>query len=170
VNTVLNLLSEGADLRDLSVKFTKRKWADGKRGESGFFPVTMYGKIGEIAGGMKIGDIYGPLQTPDGYSVFELLDVKEEPAELKDFESVKDEFVKKLKAEKIKKTLIKKTVELADKYGVKINEQALKELKVNNLQMLVYKYFGFGGRMLAFPLTPNFTEWKAPWKDRSLLP
>jgi len=170
VNKVLSELSEGADLRDLALKFSKRKWANGKNGESGFFPVTMYGKIGEIAGGMKIGDIYGPLKTPDGYSVFELLGVKEVSAEPKDFENVKDEFVKKLKAEKIKSALIRKTVELADKYGVKINEQALDALKVNNLQMLVYKYFGFGGRMLAFPLTPEFTEWKAPWKDRSLLP
>ncbi len=170
INKVFSELSAGKELRPLAIKYTKRKWVKENNGEFGFFPVSLYGDIGRIASGMKIGEIYGPLETPDGYSIFQLIGVKEDEVEHKDFDNVKDEFIKKLKAEKIRKELINKTVELANKFGVKINEEALKALRVENLQMLVYKYFGFGGRMLAFPLTPEFTEWVVPWKNASQLP
>lgn len=170
VNKVLNELSKGKDLRELALKYTKRAWVKENNGEFGFFPVNKYGEIGRIAGTMSLGDIYGPLETPDGYSLFQLISVKEDTLEHKDFDNVKDEFVKKLKAEKIRKEIIEKTVKLANKYGVKINEDALRRLKLKNLEMLVYKYFGFGGRMLAFPITPEFTEWVKPWKENTVLP
>lgn len=170
VNFVLNELTKGKSLRELAMKYTKREWVKKNNGEFGFFPVTSYGEIGRIAGTLNIGDIYGPLKTPDGYSIFKLIAVKEDSIKHKDFENVKEELVRKLKAEKIRNKLIKQTVELANKFGVSVDEDKLKSLKLNNLQMLVYKYFGFGGRMLAVPITGKFTDWVKPWKNKTVLP
>jgi hypothetical protein len=121
---------------------------------------------------MKIGEVYGPLKTKNGYSIFKLIGIKK--AKLKyasSFNNVKNEIMKQLKAKMVKNTLIKKTVEFAEKYGVTVNQNLLKSLKVKNLQMLVYKYMGFGGRILAFPLTPSFSIWAKKWKkNQQILP
>ncbi len=165
VEKVLKALSRGADLHDLAVKYTKRKWTIKNRGEFGYFPVTMYGKIGATAAGMKVGDIAGPIKVLGGYSIFKLLGVRKNKTNLKgEFKDLKDEIVKKLKEEKANKILINKTVELANKYGVYVNNGLLKSIKLRNYQMLVYRYFGFGGRILAFPLTPHFYAWAKYWE------
>ncbi len=172
VEKVLNQLAKGADLHDLAVKYTKRKWTIKNRGEFGYFPVTMYGKIGATAARMKVGDIAGPIKVYGGYSIFKLLGVRKNKSKLQgDFKNLKDEIVKKLKEEKINKILINKTVELANKYGVYVNRSLFKSIKLKNFQMLVYRYFGFGGRMLAFPLSPDFHQWVKYWeKGKQNLP
>jgi len=172
VDKILNALSKGADLHALAVKYTKRKWTIKNRGEFGYFPVTMYGKIGATAAHMKVGDIAGPIKVLGGYSIFKLLGVKNNSTRLKgEFKNLKEEIVNKLKEEKVEKILIKKTVELANKYGVYVNRDLLNSLKLKNYQMLVYRYFGFGGRLLAFPLTPHFHQWAKYWmKSKQKLP
>lgn len=172
VKKVLDGLAKGESLRKLAKLYTIRKWTKPKGGEFGFFPVTMYGEIGRVADKMKIGEIYGPLKTKNGYSIFKLIGIKK--AKLKyasSFNDVKNEITKQLKAKMVKNILIKKTVEFAEKYGVTVNQNLLKSLKVKNLQMLVYKYMGFGGRILAFPLTPSFSVWAKKWKkNQQILP
>jgi len=67
--------------------------------------------------------------------------------------------------------MIDNTVKLANKYGVKVNEKLLYNMDVVDYNMLVYRYMGFGGRMLAVPLTPTFIEWVEPWqRSQSELP
>jgi len=60
--------------------------------------------------------------------------------------------------------MIDNTVNLAHKYGVKVNENLLYNLPVTNYNMMVYRYMGFGGRLLAVPLTPTFIEWVEKWQ------
>ncbi len=172
VEKVLNALQKGADLHDLAMKYTKRTWTKKYRGEFGFFPTSLYGKIGEQAAKMKIGEIAGPIKTRDGYSIFKLLAVKKSKSPLSgDFKDIKDEIIRRLKSERAEKELIKATVKFARRYGVKVNNQLLKNIKVKNYEMLVYKYFGFGGRLLAFPLTPNFYDWRYYWESvKGVLP
>ncbi|MBU0559438.1 MAG: hypothetical protein KKG93_07660, partial [Bacteroidetes bacterium] len=137
-------------------------------GEFGFFPTTAYGELGRIAGELEIGEIFGPLELDDGYSIFKVIDKKDEAESIpKPFEELKDEIKRKLKAEKLSQKMIDKTVELANKYGVQVDELLLKQIKVTNLTMLVYKYMGFGGRILAVPLTNQFIEWVDDWKEGS---
>ena len=61
--------------------------------------------------------------------------------------------------------MIENTVKLANKYGVKVNENILYNMNVTNYNMMVYRYMGFGGRLLAVPLTPKFIEWVEPWQS-----
>jgi len=172
VNEVLKELDKGTNIRELAEIHTKRVWTKEKGGEFGYFPVTMYGDIGKIAGEMKIGEIYGPLKTDDGYSIFKLIGKRKPKVKIpKAFNDIKDEIKSELRYKKVKDKLESKTAELANKYGISINNRLLNSIKVNNLNMLVYRYMGFGGRILAFPITPPFYEWYQKWKSgKQILP
>lgn len=166
VEMILNEIDNGADFKRLAAEYTEREWTKMNGGEFGFFPVTMYGDIGRIAADMEIGEVYGPLKVDEGWSIFKLIDKKKEVVSTdKPFEAVKDELRKKLSLDNYNKTIVEKTVKMANEYGVKINEEVLSDIEVTNMNMLVYRYFGFGGRLLAVPLNKPFTSWFKPWKE-----
>ena len=170
MHTVLDKLKEGIDFRELALKYTIREEAKINNGELGFFPVYEYGEIGRIAGGMEMDDLYGPLKVPKGYSLFKLIDKRKEESEFTaDFDKVKDNIKMELKYQKFSKVIIDKTIELANKYSVEINQELLESLEVTNTTAVFYRYLGFGGRIYAVPMTiPNY-EWVKPWLEQETL-
>jgi len=172
VETVLKELEKGTDIRELARKYSKREWTKKSGGEFGFFQTTSYGEIGRIAGELKIGEVYGPLKVEEGYSIFKLIDKKESVHKIsKEYDELKDELLRELKAEKISSKMINNTVRLANKYNITVDSNQLYKVPVTNYNMLVYRYMGFGGKILAVPLTPVFIEWVKEWeKSKSSLP
>ena len=159
-------LKKGADFGELASLHTKRLWTRSKGGEFGFFPSTMYGEIGTIASKMKIGEIYGPLKTPNGYSLFKLIGKKEKNEKpVKPFDEMRSELTKELLGKKRSEFFINYTVKLANKFGVSINQNYLSSIQINDFNMYVYRYMGFGGRISAVPVTLPFVEWYKPWID-----
>jgi parvulin-like peptidyl-prolyl isomerase len=160
IEYVLNQLEKGEDFKILAAKFTKRDWTKNQNGEFGFFPVTMFGEIGRIADNMKIGDIYGPIKVEEGYSIFQLIDIKEtEDSIVHSFAEVKDRMANSLFYEKMNDILIRKTIELANKYKIGIDEGALNSLDVLKIKMFTQRLMGFGGRISAVPFTSPWYEW-----------
>ncbi len=165
---MLNKLRHGANFRKLASIYTKRKWTKSKGGEFGYFPSTLYGKIGKIAATLKIDKIYGPLKTPNGYSIFKLIGKKEEKLPSQPpFGKVKAKLKRELYKKKESKFLISYTVKLANKYGVHINEKLFNNISVKDLNMYVYRYMGFGGRIASVPIALPFVEWYQPWREKS---
>jgi len=170
IESVLSDLERGADFRKLAALHTKRVWTKNQGGEFGFFPVTMYGEIGRIASQMNIGEIYGPIKLPEGYSVFKLIDKRESRIDTTlSYEESKEEIKKNLAYKKLSKFFIDYTVKLANKYGVTINKHVMNTIPVSDLNMLVYRYLGFGGRINAVPMVLPFSEWFLPWKESKKL-
>lgn len=166
IEQVLNQLDNGADIRELAKKHTKRNWTRERGGEFGPFPSTRHGEIGRIAGEMEVGEIYGPLKTEEGYSVFKLIEKIENENEMPgSFGEIKNELKKRIGLKKLKNTFTDKTADLASKYGININTKVLDSVKVTDLTMVVYRYMGFGGRILAVPFTNTFTDWVEKWKS-----
>jgi hypothetical protein len=164
IEKVLNGLRNGQDMRTLAKMYTKRIWTKDKEGEFGYFPVTKYGDIGRIAGTMDIGEVFGPLKVPEGFSIFKLIGKKDEKKEEpKPFEDVKDKVKDDLKAAKLQKSVVDYTVKLANEYGVTVDENVLKSIKTTYIVMFAYRYMGFGGRIIAVPMEPPFSEWVKPW-------
>ena len=172
VEIILKELERGTDIKELAGKYSKREWTKESGGEFGFFQTTSYGEIGRIAGELEIGEVYGPLKVEEGYSIFKLIDKKESVQKLsKEYSELKDELLRELKAEKISSKMINNTVRLANKYNVTVDSNQLNKVPVTNYNMLVYRYMGFGGKILAVPLTPVFIEWVKEWeKSKSSLP
>ena len=167
IRDVLDELNNGKDLRELAIKYTIREEAKNNNGELGFFSVDKYGEIGKKAALMQVGDMYGPFKVPEGYSLFKLIDRREEIKMLaEDFATEKENIKIELRHKKYSDALINKTVELANKYNVQLNDEALSSIKVLNTATVVYRYFGFGGRLLAVPMTvPNYL-WVQPWQEQ----
>lgn len=167
IRTVLDELSAEKDFKELAVKYTIREEAKNNNGELGFFSVSEHGEIGRKAALMKIGDMYGPIKVPEGYSLFELLDRKENvEMSLNNYEAEKERIKVELRHKKYSDALINKTVELANKYNVQLNYEVLNSIEVLNTTTVVYRYFGFGGRLLTVPMTaPNYL-WVKPWQEQ----
>jgi len=132
---------------------------------SGLVPFNSLGELGRVAKGLAVGEIFGPLETENGYSIFKLVDKQENVIELpKEFSEIKGQLKKELKGKKLSNKMIDNTVNLANKYGISVNEKVLFNTPVTNFNMMVYRYMGFGGRLLAVPLTPTFIEWVEKWQ------
>ncbi|MCW9097290.1 MAG: peptidylprolyl isomerase, partial [Ignavibacteriaceae bacterium] len=170
IKNVLDELDKGGDFKQLAKKFTIREEAKNNNGELGFFPVNQYGEIGRIAATLEIGQLYGPVQVPEGYSLFQLVDKKEENKLTGiDFEKDQARIKNIIKSKKYSDEIIQKTVDLANKYGVSVDEELLKSIKVLNTTTIVYRNFGFGGRLLAVPMTmPNYL-WVKQWQEQQKL-
>ncbi|MDX1702053.1 MAG: hypothetical protein R3250_15615, partial [Melioribacteraceae bacterium] len=113
---------------------------------------------------------YGPLNTESGYSLFKLIDKRIDTLKLDEL-NITDEIKITIRYEKIRENLENLTADLADKYNVTINNSLLNSLDLLNSQMVVFRYMGFGGRILAYPYSSPFYKWKEKWeqKKRDLL-
>ncbi len=169
METVLEELKKGKDFGELAKMYTERKWTKNKNGEFGFFPVTMYGPIGKAAAKMKIGEIYGPIATDEGYSIFKLIGKKEKPenGNLALSDSIKSLIKDEILKEKWDKKINSYTVSLAKQYGFKIFDNTLKDLKLSNINMFTYRYMGFGGRITAVPYLVPWYDWYKLWNNQN---
>ncbi|MEN8192697.1 MAG: peptidyl-prolyl cis-trans isomerase [Bacteroidota bacterium] len=164
VEKIFNEVEKEIDFKKIAQKYSNKRVQNAVI-ESGYFPVTSRGEIGRIAGSLNIGEVYGPIEKENQFVVFKVIDKKESKDTIPDsFDDIKAELKKQLKGENISKKMIENTVKLANKFGVKVNEKLLYNMNIKNYNMLVYRYMGFGGRLLAVPLTPTFIEWVEPWQ------
>ncbi len=169
IENIFTELGEGTEFRKVASKYSQ----NGNHNlESGLVSADSRGEIGRIAKDLIIGEVYGPIQTERGFAIFKLIDKKHEKIKLpKEFDEIKHELKREIKGKKLSNKMIDNTVKLANKYGVKVNENLLYNLPVTNYNMMVYRYMGFGGRLLAVPLTPTFIEWVEKWqKSQQNLP
>ena len=164
---ILKEVNDGKDIKELAVKYTKREWAKKQKGEFGLFPVMDYGEIGRVAATMKIGDVYGPLKVPEGYSIFKLIDKKDSVTiNPKPFDVVKDNYRNELIYKKLHAKMINYTTSLALKYGVSIDYKTLNSIEVTNINSFAIRQMGFGGKMTAVPLLAPNNEWVQPWLNK----
>jgi parvulin-like peptidyl-prolyl isomerase len=173
INKIRSDIDAGVDIKVLAAKFTKREWTKSKQGEFGFFPVTTFGEIGRIAAKMEIGDIYGPLIVPEGYSVFKLIDRKEKRVKepIKDFELEKEKIKRNLAENIAYEEILEKTVSFAERNKIEINYKKLQAIKVSTINSFAIRQMGFGGKITAVPLLAPFTEWVNEWlKQKQDLP
>lgn len=168
IEKILNELNDGKDFKDIAAVYNKREWTLQSNGVWGFFNASSGGEIGRIAADLAIGQIYGPIKAPDGYSIFKLIDKKENIISeqiITGKENIK--FVRiKLALGKMDKLISEKTVSLAKQYGISLNEQILNSLEISELNTFTYRLIGFGGKIAAFPITIPMFEWYKQYEQR----
>ena len=158
VDKVLKELDYGAKMSDLVKKYSKTDYSDPE-----FVSVESLGERGKLAAGMEVGSVYGPVMTDKGYSVFQVTGKKEKHTDITS--SVKTSSADK-DAEAIDR-LIKQTVRLANNYNISVNESMLKDIKRSNINSLIFRNLGFGGRITAVPFVIPFDNWVKEWKKNS---
>jgi peptidyl-prolyl cis-trans isomerase C len=164
VDTVLSELKKGTDIRVLAAKYSIRDFTKGRNGEFGKFPVTSYGDIGRIAATMQVGDVYGPLKVPEGYSIFKLIEKDTAYVEKpKTFEQVKDQYRQDIAFQKAQMKLTDYTYNLALKYNIELNIPELDKIQTTRLPSFGIRNLGFGGKITAVPILAPNVEWAYKW-------
>jgi parvulin-like peptidyl-prolyl isomerase len=167
VGIIFQGINEGKKFGELAKTYTIREWTKEQGGEFGFFPSSKYGEIGRIVATMEVGEVYGPLKVPEGYSIFKLIDKRESitiPPE--SFEKVKERYKRELLQAKTKAKITNYTVNLAIKFGVGLDFNVLNSIEVTNINSLGIRRLGFGGQITAVPIiAPNF-DWVPQWLEK----
>ncbi len=129
---------QGADMKELARKYNKRQISIKSAGITGYFTPKAFGKVGEAAMKLNIGDISKPVKTEKGqYSVFKVLDKREAgPAPLA---SVWNDVREDALTEKRWAALDNYLAKLGKKYPLEINTSVLDTLTTYDLNMLVLK-------------------------------
>lgn len=119
-----------------------------------------YGKVGIIVARLEPGEVYGPITLDDGYSIVQLIE------KINEKETISGDEQKNNAKKKppLSNLLTDKIVDLANKYNVEINLENLKQLELLNMNTFTYRRIGFGGKMLAVPMTYPLYEWFYKWK------
>jgi parvulin-like peptidyl-prolyl isomerase len=169
--TVLNKLSQGFSIQELAKRYTKRDSLRDRGGEFGYFDMTQHGEIGRIASQLNVGEVYGPLKTDEGYSIFKVIDKKEDSTSYtKSFDEVKDQLIAKITLAKFQKYVNNYNAQLAARYGVVIYDNVLSSIKDIYMNLVVARRMGFGGEIYAFPYTEEYTGWYDIWmKNKNII-
>lgn len=153
IEHILNELNDGTNFFEIQKKYSNAKI-------TGLKPVNELGEIGKIAVNLNKGDVYGPLKAEYGYSIIKLLDKKEgRKRKIETFEEAKEDIKNIIQTKKMYATLDTLTAKLALENDVEINENMLNSIKVSNINMLVFRRFGFGGQLTAVPYSSIFSTW-----------
>ncbi|MFZ5947461.1 MAG: peptidylprolyl isomerase [Stygiobacter sp.] len=160
VKIIFDELEKGKDFKELAIKYSMRDSLKQKGYEFDFKIPNSESEIFKAAVNLKVGQVFGPIKTDEGYSIIKLLDRKTGKQEkYESFEEAKNDIKNILRTEKMYKNLENITAKLAVDNKLELNESALKSIKVNSINMIVFKRFGFGGQYIAVPYQPDFSSW-----------
>lgn len=169
---ILNELNDGKEFESLVSIYNQREWTKKSIGEWGMFNPKEAGEIGRIASELNIGQVYGPIKVSEGYSIFQLIDKRNESIGQKsitDHDSLK--FIRlKIALSKMDNLINSKTVSLAKKYNVSIDEELIRNIETSNINTFTYRYIGFGGKIAAYPITVPIYEWYKQYQQKKEIP
>ncbi|GJQ63172.1 MAG: hypothetical protein SCALA702_22250 [Melioribacteraceae bacterium] len=123
-----------------------------------YVPLHETDELSVYVQGMKEGEVFGPLETDGRYSVFQLVDIKKMETSINS-EAFRKGAESRIYNRKLEKIIEEKTIELAKKYNLEVNTELLKNIKVNDINIVVMRSFGFGEKMLAAPMIQRNFEW-----------
>jgi parvulin-like peptidyl-prolyl isomerase len=169
---IINELNEGKEFESLVGIFNQREWTKKSNGEWGIFNPKDAGEIGRIASELNIGQVYGPIKVSEGFSIFQLIDKRNEIIGQKsviDQDSLK--FIRlKIALSKMDNLINAKTVSLAKKYNVSIDGDLLTNIETSKINTFTYRFIGFGGKIAAYPITVPIYEWHKQYQQKKEIP
>jgi hypothetical protein len=149
-------IQAGADISQLA----KRHPGEVSTGISGYFTKQALGVIGDIASGMKPGQLAEPVKTnDDDYSIFRLVDrLAEGPVP---FEEVANEVRSDALAQLRERTLDEYLMRFTDQTDIEVNTAVYDTIQTYDINMLVIKKH-FPNRLAAPLLEPThqFHRWR----------
>lgn len=159
VENVLNQISAGKSFDEILKSYGRTDTLVNDNGETELLPKFYFGSLGEIASKLSIREVYGPISRNGKYSLIEVVEKKEIQDTLEvDFESSKNYIKNYLFLKKFNEATSRQTLRLAEKYGVRVYEDVLKEIKTTSVPMFVHRLIGFGGRIAGVPLLDNWFQ------------
>lgn len=107
---------------------------------------------------LEPGEILGPVSKENGFVVYQLIDKRIVAEGNKQQNNLEIEMAKNEK-------LLEYTVNLANYYNLEVNYELFDSMKLSNINSIIFRYIGFGGKMTAVPLVSPFSDWRMLWEN-----
>lgn len=107
---------------------------------------------------LEPGEILGPVSKENGFVVYQLIDKRIVDEGNKQQNNLEIEMAKNEK-------LLEYTVNLANYYNLEVNYELFDSMKLSNINSIIFRYIGFGGKMTAVPLVSPFSDWRMLWEN-----
>ena len=154
------MLIAGDDMAALARRVSKRPGWPARGGESGFFHVRSFPELGVRALLADSGQLVGPVGLAGGYTLFRVLGKRvPEGNSGVTVDSLRRALHDAIRSEKRQKGLDRFIAGLAEKFGVKMYYDRLKDVTLFSHNMFTRRYIGFGGMMNAAPLLEPEWGW-----------
>jgi hypothetical protein len=168
---VLQELAAGRSLESVARERSEREEWKERGGESGFFVLRDHREIGYRALLADSAQLVGPIDLPEGRSLFTPIAKRGTDGRMFDARTFKDGLQKRLLGEKQRKTMSAFVQDLARQEEVAINAEALSRVRMTSVNMFTRRYIGFGGIMTAVPMLSSQWDWLVGLgKDVQVLP
>ena len=153
-------LESGKSFQEVVARWSHDPITKQAMGLSAPFQISDRHPIGELAWEMEIGQRHGPMRTPGGYLLFELID-KDSLATRIDSTVAerKEKATQELLRLKRQATMGQFLAQLGAKKGFDIYQDRLMQINVSPVPMMTFRLLGFGGRMFAVPFVDRQVEW-----------
>jgi parvulin-like peptidyl-prolyl isomerase len=159
MSSILDQLEGGRSLADLAREFSRRaEWAP-NGGESKYFRVIRHPELGFEALMADRGELTGPVKLPEGYSLFIVLGKRRTKEATVGFDTLRQNIRVRLLGEKRKQTVDRFIANLVREQKVSIDEEKLRNVRIDQVPMFTRRFIGFGGRMAAAPLLMKQWDW-----------
>ena len=115
-------------------------------------------EIGAVLANQPNGTIYGPIFNHGRFLIYVVLEKKSGVTKETISHSIEvaEQMLVQMKKQRVLDEYITR---LAEKANVQISYQNVRSLKVTPVEMLTFRYIGFGGKILAVPLLYPREEW-----------
>jgi hypothetical protein len=134
-----------------------------------WFNASQLGEIGAVLAELPDGKIYGPLFNDNKYIIYRILEKQSRISQSKienSIEAATDLYTRQRKSEVLSKYI----ADLAEKQKVKVFVNKLDEVSVTPIQMLTFRYIGFGGKIVAVPPLYPREDWIKYFNPQTKLP
>lgn len=167
VKIILNLIENGNSFNQIVKEFDSSKSVY-LENVSEFSRLKEFGQAMDIIMELDTGEIYGPMKTANGYSLVKIVEKSIISDSIKkEIEDRREDIYQKLFYQKLDQLLEDETIELANKYGIIVNEDFIYSERYSDINIFAHRYMGFGGRIAAVPFTTPFFKWYYQWETNS---
>jgi hypothetical protein len=124
---------------------------------------SQLGELGAVLAELKNGSIYGPVYIDSVFTIFRVIDKKipiSQTTVANSIQAARDMLLAKSKRDALNKYIAR----VAEEQNVKLYLDRLNDLKVTPIEMLTFRYIGFGGKILAVPALYPHEDWIKDFK------
>ena len=171
MQAALEEIDHGASLEETVRRWSSDSSAKAHGGLTAFFAVTERSPVGEIAGGLEIGERYGPLVEKDDQIYFEVVAKKSTP--LQQDTAFSARFARARQeayAMKARRALSVFLAGAGKEMGFEVYADRLRMLRVSPIPMMTFRILGFGGRMPAVPFVDPQLDWLDVETPKEIVP
>lgn len=169
IEKTLNEISSGKSFDDILSPYGRTDSLVNERGETGLHPKIYFRDLSPILDNLKINEVFGPIRRDrNSFSLIMLTQrVETEDSLNLDYNSTKEYIKGYLFQKKFNSFIARKTLQLVDKYNVRIYKDVLNEITTSKIPMFVHRLMGFGGRIAGVPYLDNWFNYIEDYQLKS---